>query len=109
MENLFLSLVSESGVIIALFTMIVLSFIWKGIPAIVKKFDDMQTLHRQESKELHAEFQSNFDKQRTTFETTMDNVVTTFNSQISKSNDWHEKHQNGLAEIKLLISAKNNN
>jgi hypothetical protein len=68
----------------------------------------MEVRHREESKDLHAEFQRNFDKQRETFERTMDNVVVTFNTQISKSNDWHEKHQSGLQEIKILLNAKNN-
>lgn len=90
----------------SLFTVIVLSFVWKGVPAIFHKFDEMEERHRVESKELHAEFQSNFDKQRLTFEKTMDNVVITFNNQISKSNDWHEKHQTELAEIKKIVNRK---
>lgn len=104
MEQIFLSLISESWIIASLFAVIVLSFIWKWVPTVYKKFDEMEQRHREETKELHNEFQRNFHKQRETFEKTMQSVVVTFNAQIERSNDWHEKHSNGINEIKILLN-----
>jgi hypothetical protein len=63
----------------------------------------MSREHKAEVAENQRNFQEAFDRQRITFENTMNQVVITFNEQIQKSNDWHEKHSNNLVEIKAEL------
>jgi len=63
----------------------------------------MSREHKEETTRNQEKFQDAFDRQRVTFENTMNSVVKTFNEQIQKSNDWHEKHSNSLVEIKQTL------
>ena len=93
----------ENWIISWLFVAIILWVVWKAFPYFAKKFDEMQNTHRWEMRELQASFKNSYDEQRATFEKTMDKVVVTFNAQIVKSNDWHEKHSNSLNEIRDVL------
>jgi hypothetical protein len=68
-----------------------------------RKFEEIETRHRRETKELHIEFTTNYTKQRDSFERTMNQIVKTFNEQIHESNNWHEKHSTQLVEIKSSL------
>lgn len=103
MEDIFLKVFSETWIIAWLFVATFLAFLWRGIPAIFKKFEDITREHKEEIRVNQEKFQESFDKQRVTFEDTMHQIVITFNSQIEKSNTWHEKHSQNLDEIKLLL------
>lgn len=103
MEEIFLKVFSETGIIAWLFVATFLAFLWRGIPAIFKKFEDITREHKEETRQNQEKFQEAFDRQRTTFEDTMKSIADTFNAQIQKSNDWHEKHSNNLVEIKNEI------
>lgn len=103
MEQLLLQIFSETWIIAWLFVATFLGFLWKWVPAIFKKFEDISQQHKDEIRENQKNFQESFDAQRITFENTMNQVVVTFNDQIQKSNDWHEKHSNSLIEIKNTL------
>lgn len=107
MEQFFLQVLSQWWVIVALFVVTFLGFLWKWIPAIFKKFEDITNEHKAEVKENQKLFQIAFDVQRVTFEETMTKIVATFNEQINKSNDWHEKHQASIVEINGKIDRLN--
>lgn len=103
MEEIFLKVFSETGIIAGLFVATFLAFLWRGIPAIFKEFEDLTREHKEEIRVNQEKFQESFNKQRITFEETMRQIVVTFNSQIEKSNSWHDKHAQNLDEIKSLL------
>lgn len=103
MEQLFTQIFTETWVIAWLFVSTFLYFIWKWIPAVFKKFEDMSAQHKIEIAENQKNFQEAFDRQRLTFEETMNKIVHTFEEQISKSNDWHKEHSKRLEQIENIL------
>ena len=91
MEKIF----TEWGMIYLLFFMIVAWFIWKGIPYLLKKFDDTTIL-----------FASTLKDQQELFSKEIDKISQTFLSQIEKSNSRHDKHSQQLDEIKHILIKK---
>lgn len=103
MEEILLKVFSETWIIAGLFVATFLAFLWRGIPVIFQKFETITQQHKEEIRENQKNFQESFDRQRITFENTMKEIVVTFNAQIQKSNDWHEKHSDNLIGIKNEI------
>ena len=107
MEALFSKILSEGWLIYLLFFMIVAGFIWKGIPYLLKKFDETTLLF---AKALIA--------QQTLFKEELEKISRDFLKQVTESNAWHttfnirqeeygrrqEDHWKKIEEIIALIS-----
>lgn len=105
MEELFLKIFSETWIIAGLFVCTFVYFLWKWIPAIFNKFEDISNQHKEEIAENQRNFQEAFDRQRITFENAINKIVDTFEDQIKISNDWHIEHSKRLDNIeKILIN-----
>jgi len=82
--------------------MIVGGFIWKGVPYILKKFDDTTNL-----------FVNSLTSQQTLFKEELGNISHDFLKQVTESNAWHatfnirqEEHGKKIEEIISIISQR---
>ena len=109
MEQLFTKLLSDFGITGAMYVVIMLAFI-RFLPKYLEKqaeeIDKITTLHREQVNQLTEKFEKITDK-----------IVSSFEKQIQKSDDWHKMHQQTLNEVKndvkdvksFLIRKINNN
>ena len=91
MEKIF----TEWGMIYLLFFMMVWGFIWKGIPYLINLFS-----------EIRKDFLLALKSQQDTFERTLKTISDDFVKRVEKSDNWHEKHQEELIEIKSILTNK---
>jgi hypothetical protein len=106
MDEIIAKLFTEQSIDTALFASTFILFIWKGIPYILKKFDDLQVSHAQMQKDLldaHAESQK---RQQNLFESSIQKLTDTFVWSINQSKIYHEAHSKDLREIKTILQAK---
>ena len=91
MEQILMKVLSEGGVIQFLFTLIVWGFIWKGVPYLLKKFDDVVLTFANSLKELQE-----------THRKDMETISAVFLAQIKESNLNHQITQNQIKEFSLI-------
>lgn len=88
MEQILITIFSEKGIIYGLFVFTFFMTVYKWIPYLVSKFDNVV----KQFTELSAQ-------QQTIFKNSLDKISESFLSQIATSNEWHKSHAEHLSRI----------
>lgn len=92
METILLQVFSQNWVIALLFVSSFFAFIYKWLPFMVKRFDEVLQTFKEMQNNQHAFFKEELEK-----------ISATFITQVESSKSWHESHNAKLEEIKQLI------
>ena len=95
MDLNFIKQIVEVWVVQWLFILIVVGFIWKWIPFIVKEFT-----------EINTNFLIAVKEQQELFKTTLQSISDDFVKRVEASERWHETHSKQLDEIKNILAKK---
>lgn len=93
MESLLLQIFSQNGIIAMLFVASFFAFIYKGLPFMVKKFDEVLTTFKEMQNAQHLFFKEELQK-----------ISSTFISHVDNSRTWNESHDRKLDEIRNIVS-----
>jgi len=92
MEQLLVTIFSEKWIIYGLFVFTFLMSVYKWIPYLVSKFDNVV-----------KQFTELTTQQQNIFKESLDRISESFLNQISTSNEWHKSHAEHLSRIEEWI------
>lgn len=103
MDAIFLKVFSEQWIIYWIFVTTFLSFIWKGIPYAVKKFDTVIQTFNETQKIQQASFDEIQKAQQASFERSLSQLITSFVAEWKSNSEWHREHWQKLDAIQKQL------
>ena len=95
MEVELIKTIAEAWTVYWLFIFIIIMFIWKWIPFMVKQFTS-----------INDKFIIALQNQQLTFEQALKTISNDFMKKVEDSDKWHKSHSDTLNEIKEIVSKK---